>query len=87
MGGIERVDALAMEAVAESLENAVSEILLTGINWVEPQPDPPDDDAVDLHGESARLWVESVLERMEVWTIRARRISAALYRHQLRRPQ
>lgn len=84
MGEIDRVDALAMEAVAECLENAASDILLTGINWPEQQEGSAQT-AVDLHGESARLWTGVVVERLEVWAKRARRVAVALERHQARR--
>jgi hypothetical protein len=84
MGDTNRVDSFAMEAVADSLEFAASDILLTGINWPEQQEDSPAA-ALDLHAESARLWAESVVERLEVCAKRARRIAEALERHQSRR--
>jgi hypothetical protein len=84
MGGIERVDSFAMEAVAECLENAVSDIRLTRINWAEQQTDS-DGAALDLHAESARLWAGGVVDRLEVCARRARRIAVALHRHQARR--
>ena len=84
MGEINRVDSFAMEAVAESLQTAASEIALTGINWPEEQQDSPPA-SIDVHAESARLWVEAVVERLEVWAERARRIADALERHQTRR--
>jgi hypothetical protein len=85
MGEINQVDSFAMEAVAESLEIAASDILLTGINWPEQQDDSGTA-AIDLHVESARLWAESVVDRLEMWARRARRIAVALERHQIRRP-
>lgn len=84
MGEINRVDSFAMEAVAESLEIAASDILLTGINWPEQQEDSATA-AIDVHVESARLWAGSVVDRLEVWSKRARRIAEALERHQGRR--
>jgi hypothetical protein len=83
MGEIDRVDSFAMEAVAEFLENAASDILLTDINWPEQQEDSTT--ALDLHVESARLWAAAVVDRLEVWAQRARRIAAALERRQARR--
>jgi hypothetical protein len=80
MGEIDRVDSFAMEAVAECLENAASDILLTGINWPEQQ-EVSATTAIDLHVESARLWAGSVADRLEVWAKRARRIAVALERH------
>jgi hypothetical protein len=84
MGEINRVDSFAMEAVAESLEIAASDILLTGINWPEQQEDSATA-AIDVHVESARLWAGSVVDRLQVWSKRARRIAEALERHQGRR--
>jgi hypothetical protein len=84
MGEHAEFDALAMEAVAESLQNAVSDIALIGVNWPEEQRDSVVD-AIDIQLESARLWTANVLERLEEWTQRARRISQALERHQIRR--
>jgi hypothetical protein len=83
MGELRRVDALAMETVAEVLEDAVSSILLTDMNWPAPQGDCAAD-GVELHVESARLWVESVVERLQVWAKRARRIGRSLEVHQHR---
>jgi hypothetical protein len=85
MGEINRVDSFAMEAVAESLAIAASDILLTCINWPEQQEDSATTAALDLHVESARLWAGSVVDRLEVWAKRARRIAEALERHQSRR--
>jgi hypothetical protein len=84
MGEINRVDSFAMEAVADSLEDAAADILLTGANWPEQQEDSALG-ALDLHAESARLWTESVVDRLEVWAKRARRTAAALDRHHARR--
>jgi len=84
MGDIDRVDSFAMEAVAEYLENVVSDIRLMGINWSEQQEDS-DDIAVDLHAESAWLWTGTVVDRLEVCARRARRIAVALHRHQAHR--
>ena len=79
-----RVDSFAMEAVAESLAFAASDIELTGINWPEQQDDS-DSAALDLHVECARMWAESVAERLEVWAKRARQIANALERQQAHR--
>jgi hypothetical protein len=84
MGEIIRVDAVAMEAVAECLENAAFDILLPDMNWPEQHEDSAAA-AIDPHVESARLWAESVVDRLEVWAKRARRITRALERHQTRR--
>jgi hypothetical protein len=84
MGEINRIDSLAMEAVAECLEDATAGIMLTDMNWSVPQDDSVIE-AVELHVESARLWVESVIERLDVWARRARRIATALEVHQARR--
>jgi hypothetical protein len=84
MGEINRIDSLAMEAIAECLEDAISGIMLADMNW----PAPHDDSllgAAELHIESARLWVGSVIDRLEVWASRARRIAGALEVHQARR--
>ena len=81
MGEFDRIDSFAMDAVAESLEEALSCIQIVDINWLEPQHDSALE-AFDLHSESARLWTESVAERLQVWTKRARRIATALERHQ-----
>jgi hypothetical protein len=83
MGEMRRVDALALETVAECLEDAVSNILLTEMNWSAPQDDCAAE-GVELHAESARLWVESVVERLQVWAKRARRIGRSLELHQHR---
>ena len=82
--GEARVDSFAMEAVAESLAFAASDIELTGINWPEQQEDS-DSAALDLHVECARMWAESVADRLEVWAKRARQIAIALERHEARR--
>jgi hypothetical protein len=84
MGDTNRVDSFAMEAVADSLAFAASDIMLTGINWPEQQEDSATA-AIDLHVECARLWAESVVDRLEVWAKRARQIADALERHQTRR--
>ncbi len=84
MGEIDRVDSFAMEAVADCLENAASDILLTGINWPEQQEDSVITD-IDLHVQSAQLWAGAVVDRLEVWAQRARGIAVALERHQARR--
>ncbi|MGV0790965.1 hypothetical protein [Mycolicibacterium sp. XJ1819] len=86
MGEIIRVDAFAMEAVAECLENAASDILLTDLNWPRKPPESVLT-ALDVHVESARLWTESVVERLQVWASRAGVIALALERHQARRPR
>jgi hypothetical protein len=83
MGEIDRVDSFAMQAVAEYLESAASDILLTGFNWPEQEEDSAT--AMDLHCESAQLWAGAVVDRLEVWAQRARRIAVALERHQARR--
>ena len=84
MGEINQFDSFAMEAVAEILEDAADHIILTGINRLEQQDDSTTDVALDLHVESARLWAGSVIDRLEGWAERARRIAAALERHELR---
>ena len=81
MGEINRLDSFAMEAVAEFLQNAADDIVLTGIYCPEQQKDSTTDLVLDVHAESARLWAGSVVERLEVWAERARRIAAALERH------
>jgi hypothetical protein len=58
MGEIIRFDKFAMDAIAECLENAASDILLTEINWPEQQDDTATT-AIDLQVESARLWTEA----------------------------
>jgi hypothetical protein len=83
MGDIYRIDSFAMEAVAESLRTAASDIACTFINWP-AQDDDSMTTAVDLHAESARLWTESVVERLEAWVKRAREIANALERQQVR---
>jgi hypothetical protein len=83
MGGTERVDSFAMEAIAECLQTAASDIRLVDLNWPEPESDSTT--SIDLHAESARLWADSVIERLEVWSKRARQIADALERHQVRR--
>ena len=83
MGDIYRIDSFAMEAVAESLQTAASDITCTFYNWPEQQEDSPVT-AIDLHAESARLWTESVVERLEAWVERAREIANALERQQVR---
>ena len=84
MGELDRVESFAMDSVAECLEEALAGIRLADMNWLELQHDSglP---AFDLHAESARLWTESVAERLQVWAKRARRIAAALEYHQARR--
>jgi hypothetical protein len=84
MGHINRIDSFAMEAVAEALQAAAADIGFTAINWSELQEDSRTQ-AIDLHGESARLWTESVAERLEAWAKRAREIADALERQQVRR--
>jgi hypothetical protein len=84
MGEINQFDSLAMEAVAELLEDAADGILLTGLNYPEQQDDSTADVTLDVHAESARLWAGSVVDRLEGWAERARRIAAALERHELR---
>jgi hypothetical protein len=84
MAGIERIDSFAMEAVAEALQASASDIAFTSIDWHEQQEDSPVC-AMNLHAESARLWTESVLERLEAWAKRAREIADALERQQVRR--
>jgi hypothetical protein len=79
MGEIDRLDWAAMEAVAEYLEAAASDVLLVGLNWPE-HDDSSTNVAIDLHVESARLWVASVIDRLEVWSERARQIADALAR-------
>jgi len=68
-----------MDAVADYLGAAASDILFLGLNWPESEQLSVDT-AVDVHVESARLWVDSVTERLEVWTKRARQIANALDR-------
>lgn len=85
MGEINRIDSFAMEAVAEALQSAASEIAFASFNWHELQEDSPPTTAIDLHAESARLWTESVAERLEAWAKRAREVADALERQQLRR--
>ncbi len=82
MGECTRLDGAAMDAIADYLEAATSDVLLVGLNWPEAEHLSP---GFDLHVESARLWVESVTERMEVWTKRARHIADALDRAGARR--
>lgn len=84
MAGINRIDSFAMEAIAEALQAAATDIAFTSINWHEQQEDSLAT-AIDLHAESARLWTESVLERLEVWAGRARETASALERQQVRR--
>jgi hypothetical protein len=84
MGDIYRIDSFAMEAVAESLQAAASDIACTFVNWPEQQGVSLTT-SIDLHAESARLWTESVVERLEAWTKRAREIANALERQQVRR--
>jgi hypothetical protein len=84
MGETNRLDSTAMQAVAEHLETAASDILLIGLNW--PETDEFSvDAAIDLHVESARLWVGSVIDRLEAWSKRARQIADALERPRARR--
>jgi hypothetical protein len=68
-----------MEAVAEYLEAAASDILLVGLNWPE-HDESSAHAAIDLHVESAQLWVASVIDRLEVWSTRARQVADALAR-------
>lgn len=82
MGEFTRLDGAAMDAIADYLETATSDILMVGLNWPEAQHLSS---GFDLHVESARLWVDSVVERMEVWTMRARQIAEALDRAGARR--
>jgi hypothetical protein len=84
MGHINRIDSFAMEAVAEALQAAATDIGFTAINWSELQEDSRTQ-AIDLHAESARVWTESVAERLEAWAKRAREIADALERQQVRR--
>ena len=84
MGEFTRLDGAAMDAVADYLESAASDILLVGLNWPEAEHLSL---GFDLHVESARLWVDSVIERMDVWTKRARQIADALDRAGARRLQ
>ncbi len=84
MGDINYVDSLAMESVVECLENAATDMLLIGLNWPEHEEDSLPAD-LGLHVESARLWAGSVSDRLTVWAKRARRICAAVERHQARR--
>ncbi len=85
MGETNTLDSTAMAAVAEYLETAASDILLVGLNWPEPEKFSADA-AIDLHVESARLWVGSVIDRLEAWSKRARQIADALERPRARRP-
>jgi hypothetical protein len=83
--GETRIDSLAMDAVAEYLETAASDILLVSLNW--PEPDEfSNHAAIDLHVESARLWVGSVIDRLALWSKRARQIATALEHHEAHRP-
>jgi hypothetical protein len=84
MGHINRFDSFAMEAIAEALQAAASDITCTFINWPEQQQNSPIT-AIDLHAESARLWTESVVDRLEEWAKRAREIANSLERQQVRR--
>lgn len=79
MGETNRLDAVAMEAIAEHLQTAASDIRFVGLDWPEPQKDSVPA-AADLHAESARLWAGAVVERLEVWAQRAARIADALDR-------
>jgi hypothetical protein len=79
--GEARVDSFAMEAVADSLAFAASDIELTGLNWPEQQEDS-ECAALDLHAECARLWAAAVADRLEVWAKRARQIANALERQE-----
>ena len=69
-----RLDAVAMEAIADYLATAASDIRFVGSDWPELQGGSAEP-AIDLHVESARLWTESVVDRMEVWARRARQIA------------
>ena len=82
MGEFTRLDGAAMDAIADYLEAATSDILMVGLNWPEAAHLSS---GFELHVESARLWVDSVIERMEVWTKRARQIAEALDRAGARR--
>ncbi len=82
MGDCTKLDGAAMDAIADYLEAATSDILMVGLNWPEAEHLSP---GFDLHVESARLWLDSVIERMEVWTMRARQIAEALDRAGARR--
>jgi hypothetical protein len=84
MGETNRLDSVAMEAIAEHLLSAASDIRFVGLDWPELQEDSATA-AIDLHVESARLWAGSVVDRLEVWAQRARRIADALDRPRARR--
>jgi hypothetical protein len=84
MGETNRLDSVAMEAIAEHLLSAASDIRFVGLDWPELQEDSAIA-AIDLHVESARLWAGSVVDRLEVWAQRARRIADALDRPRARR--
>jgi len=79
MGETKRLDSTAMQAVAEHLETAASDILLVGLNWPEPEEFSVDA-TINLHVESARLWIGSVIDRLEAWSKRARQVADALER-------
>jgi hypothetical protein len=83
--GETRIDSLAMDAVADHLETAASDILLVSLNW--PEPDGfSNSAAIDHHVESARLWTGSVIDRLTLWSKRARHIASALERYEAHRP-
>jgi hypothetical protein len=84
MGETDRLDSVAMEAIAEHLLSAASDLRFVGLDWPELQEDSAIA-AIDLHVESARLWAGSVVDRLEVWAQRARRIADALDRPRARR--
>ena len=84
MGDVNRFDWAAMEAVAEHLESACSDLRLVCLNWPEPEEFSVDA-ATDLHVESARMWVGSVIDRLDVWAKRAAQAAAALERRETRR--
>jgi hypothetical protein len=84
MGETNRLDSVAMEAIAEHLLSAASDLRFVGLDWPELQEDSAIA-AIDLHVESARLWAGSVVDRLEVWAQRARRIADALDRPRARR--
>ena len=62
MGNARDLDGAAMDAIADYLEAATSDILMVGLNWPEAEHLSP---GFDLHVESARLWLDCVIERME----------------------
>ena len=74
-----------MESVAECLENAAADMLLIGLNW--PEAARGFDVGCDRSARRERPAVGGLASAtgLEVWAKRARRISAALERHQARR--